>query len=112
MKKLLFILLLSPLLTFAQADSTKTKAHDEFCVLIFSPKSFSSKLNINADLGKADDALTAGQRVEKSAVMSKTSVAEALNFMTEHGWEYLNSYSLSPSRDSNFYLHYIFRRKL
>ncbi len=115
MKKLLFILLLNPLLSFAQTDNLKAKPREEFCVLLFAPKAFSSKLNITIDFGydmtvdTLQQVMTKEQLRESGAVKQLQSVAQALNYMSSEGWEFVNSYA--PGIEKWALPNFIFRRK-
>jgi len=115
MKKLLFILLLSPLVSFAQTDNLKAKPHDEFCVLSFAPRTFSSKLNITIDFGydmtvdTLQKVMTKQQLREFGEVKQLQSVAQALNYMSLEGWSFVNSYV--PYNEKEVYPNFIFRRK-
>jgi hypothetical protein len=52
MKKLLLILLLSPLLSFAQTDTARTTSHSVYCMLFAIPKTFGgNKATITVDYG-------------------------------------------------------------
>jgi hypothetical protein len=115
MNKLLFILLLSPLFSFAQTDNLKAKPYDEFCVLYFGPRAFSSKLNITIDFGydmtvdTLQQVMTKQQLRQLGAVKQLQSVAQTLNYMSLEGWEFVNSYK--PSTEKWTYPDFIFRRK-
>jgi len=115
MKKLLLILLLSPLLSFAQTDNLKAKPHQEFCVLSFEQRTFSSKLNVTIDFGydmtvdTLQQVMTKQQLREFGAMKQLQSVAQALNYMSLEGWEFVNSYT--PSIEKWAHPNFIFRRK-
>jgi hypothetical protein len=113
MKKLFLILLLSPLLSFAQADTTKFKPTEKFCMLEVAPRAFSSKVNITIDYGVAEEKYTASQATEAGAVTALRSVVAALNYMEQQGWLFVSANTLvfKENNFNNYCVQYIFRRK-
>ena len=113
MKKLLFLLLLCPLLTFAQVDSTKTKSAQAYCVVVASPGGlFHNKMDISIDYGIEKEKYTAQQLRETGIFAGFKSMAEALNYMALQGWEFVSAYTIPKSSTNDYVLHYIYRRKL
>jgi len=113
MKKILLILLLSPMLSFAQTDTTKAKPHEMYCMVLATSKLFSTKVNITVDFGQEVKFFSfTDQRMkdETGKVVAFNSVIDALNYMAQQGWEFVNAYVITVS-SQNVY-HYVMRRKI
>ena len=109
-KLLLFILLLSPIFLFAQSNPETNKTPDKYCMVVAAPKTFGG-LKITLDYGQDQSTYTAFQLKETGTFAGFKSVVEALNYMSQQGWEFVNSYSVPFGGSKDFVLHYVFRRK-
>ena len=107
MKKLVFIVL--PFISFV-ALAHDTTTIEQYCRMVISERSFSTKVKIELDLG-AERKLFSGDtrlRDELTGKLKKfSSVVDALNYMGAQGWELVNAF---PMGDSRIY-HYYFRRR-
>ncbi|RYE31267.1 MAG: hypothetical protein EOP23_16645, partial [Hyphomicrobiales bacterium] len=96
MKKILLILIvLSPIFSFAQTDTSRAKMKEQYCMIIASPKFFSTKVNIEVDFGQPT-AFFSDQRLkdESGKAMSFNTTIDALNYMGSQGWLFVNAYNL------------------
>ncbi len=107
MKKLLFVLLLCPLISFAQVDTVK-KTHEVFCMVTASAR-FSKGMKLDVDFGQEVENYTPRQNKEAGALASFTMVVQGLNYMAQQGWTLVNSYSLSTN--TTYALQFVFKRK-
>jgi hypothetical protein len=115
MKKILLILLLSiPIFTYAQSDSTKNHAKEEYCMLIATAKFMSAKVNITVDFGQETHLFAFKDtrlKDDTGKVVTFNSVIDALNYMSTQGWEFVNAYALSEGSGGKV-LNYVMRRKI
>ena len=107
MKKLIFTLFVfTSLITSAQDTSTV----ERYCRMVISERSFSTKVNIELDLGEERKLLAGDTRLrdELTGKLKKfNSVVDALNYMGAQGWSLVNAF---PMGDSRIY-HYYFRKR-
>jgi hypothetical protein len=105
MKKLLFILLLSPLFTFAQS-----KQVEEYCSIITSPKMLSRNVSVSVDFGQ-DGKESAAKKTIADKISSYTSVVDALNLLAQQGWILVANYQIAIDRGM-ITMGYLMKRKL
>ncbi|MEO6149588.1 MAG: hypothetical protein ABIN95_07520 [Mucilaginibacter sp.] len=101
MKKYLAIFfLLAPFFCLAQTDVAPPKTTEQYCMVIATPKFFSSKVTIEVDYGQPTKFFS-DQRLkdESGKVMSFNTTIDALNYMGSQGWLFVNAYTL-PSTTS------------
>jgi hypothetical protein len=107
MKKIaLLVFMLVPFFCVAQQDSIK-KSPDAYCILIASEKLLSNKVNVRVDYGHFKDR---GVKDESGEIGSLDSIVDALNFMSQKGWKFVNAYPMTLA-GSNVY-HYVLKREL
>ncbi|NJO92534.1 MAG: hypothetical protein HC831_28885 [Chloroflexia bacterium] len=107
MKKLLFSI--ASLLIISNTYAQRT---EEYCLVVGTAKFMSTKLSISVDYGESAGAF-ADRRVrdeESGKVVSFNSMVDALNYMNENGWEFINAYTITAA-NQNVY-HYLMRRRL
>ncbi|UEG53305.1 hypothetical protein LLH06_20420 [Mucilaginibacter daejeonensis] len=110
MKKLLFIILLSvPMALMAQTDTTSSKATEAYCVMRVQGKVFSNRVTIDADFGQQQSVFVRRLKDESGKVVSLNSVADALNYMAERGWQFVQAYNVANDSASTYY---VMRKKL
>jgi len=114
MKKLILILLLGPLLSFAQANTAQQKPDEGYCVIYAEPRSFSSnKFNFSVDFGldpkDTTQVMTREQINESGAIDKIRSVPQVLNYMVAEGWEFVSSYVVNFDR--SYTINFVLRRK-
>ena len=123
MKKLFLLVLLISSLHFmsAQDVSVSEVAPTEknvpeltYCELVGTAKIFSSKINVVIDYGQEQEFF---QFIKDKIVDEKTgkpkvfnSMIDALNFMGEKGWEFVQAYIIRDNNTSVF--HWLLKRKL
>jgi len=112
---LLFIFLLfSSINLFSQEviELDKSRAKEEYCMLLVSQKFLSTKVKIDVDFGQKMSFWKNTTAVKDIEGKRKefNSVIDALNYMSSEGWEFVNAYSLTVS-DQNV-LHYVLKRNL
>ena len=113
-QRMVFFLMLIPLFGIAQINvdgiDINRVDHIKYVELVSTSKFFSNKVVISIDYGQAVR-MGENQRIKDREGKNKVfnSVIDALNFMDNNGWEYMNSYVLT-NKDSNE-IHYLLRRK-
>lgn len=107
--------MLATTLSFAQEQPTelsKEKAYEEYCMVLATSKLLSTKLTIQIDFGQEwsfwKDKRSLRDENGKKIVFN--SVIDALNFMAEDGWEFVNAYAITVG-NQNVY-HYVLKRRL
>ncbi|MEO6524810.1 MAG: hypothetical protein ABIN91_24200 [Mucilaginibacter sp.] len=111
MKKILFILLFSPVLSFAQeVDTVKVKSHDVYCIMNVAPKLTGSKVEVSVDFGQETKLFVQRLKDENGNKIEFNSIVGALNYMARKGWMFANSYVLGAPGTSTVY--YVMRRKI
>ncbi len=105
MKKLFTILCIVMSISIAKAqyttDQQATPAY-RYCQLIMQPRPFSAKVNITVDYGQETKFFQDTRlRDEQSGKLVKfNSIIDALNYMAEQGWEYLDSYTTNTANNA------------
>jgi hypothetical protein len=105
MKKLILILAVAllPFVASAQTDTTKIKAHEEYCLVTASQKFLSKKVGINIKFKQT--ATPADEQVAEDAKkITFTSIVDALNYMAQQGWELVTAYSNPSDATTNYYI--------
>lgn len=117
MNKLFLILLLSavcfPLAVSAQNPATETPASDAveaekdyvYCLLIGRPRAFTNKISVSIDFGEERSFFQDTRLRDEQTGKVKTfnSMIDALNFMSGHGWKFVQAYVMLESNLSNTY---------
>jgi hypothetical protein len=117
MKKLLLILFISAFTygAFAQTTPVKDGPKEEYCMIVATQKVFSTKVNIAIDHGQATKLFGGSDqnalKDEEGKILTFNSVIDALNYMAQQGWYFVNAYSLANA-DKSAALYYILRRPL
>ena len=120
MKKLSFLFLLlllaSPVILSAQATVAEEtiEADDEFyqyCLLIGRPRAFTNKISVSVDFGE-ERAFFQDTRLrdeQTGKVKTFNSMIDALNFMGQDGWKFVQAYVVFENNLSN--IHWILRKR-
>ena len=105
--KLLTILSLfsTSTLAFAQEIGTVNAKPYAYCQIVSSSLLFKNKVNVNIDYGQERNFL--GIDLIKTADSKKAvkfnSMIDALNYMSEQGWEFVQAYVIVDATDSTTY---------
>jgi hypothetical protein len=84
----------------------------EYIQIVGISKLFSKKVNVNIDFGQVDKMFSAKDtqiKDENGRMTTFNSMIDALNFMSENGYEFVNAYAITIS-NQNVY-HYMLRKK-
>lgn len=103
MRKLLFVLLLIiPLLSFAQEKKRKV-----FCELVGTGKFMSSKVTVKVDFGQSTSfwygSSNQGLVDEKGKNIEFNSMVDAMNYMGALGWEFEQAYVVTVSNQNVYH---------
>ena len=83
----------------------------KYVQLLGTAKFMSTKITVNINYGQEVKAFSGSQKIDgpdgKTHVFN--SMVDALNFMEDNGWEYVNSYAITVG-NQNVY-HYLLKRK-
>jgi hypothetical protein len=116
MKKLLLIAALClPLFAAAQSDTSKNKAKEQYCMVVATGRMLSTKVDITVDFGQETKIFSFQDtrlKDEQGKVIKFNSVIDALNYMAQQGWEFVNAYPLSEGSGGGKVLNYVLKRKL
>lgn len=122
MKKLFLTLVLavgiSQMSLYAQSQTeiqtTGKKPKYVYCELLTSPRPFSTKVNIIVDYGQETKFFQDTRlRDEESGNLKKfNSIVDAMNYMADHGWEYIDAYVVPTGNGSAFVnnTHWVLRK--
>jgi hypothetical protein len=88
-------------------DSQQT---EQFCIVIVSPKIFSSKVDIEVDFGQETSAANYSLKEEIQTVKEMPSIVDALNYMSKRGWQMVNGYSIVNSKSGVNEQHYLMKK--
>ena len=111
MKKQLFIVLLLHC-SFLSMSQDAIVPDFAFCELIGRKKDFSMQTSVSIDFGQKrtfmqDDRI----RIEETGELIRfNSMIDALNFMTEKGWKFVQAYVITVGSDN--FKHWILKRRL
>lgn len=85
----------------------------EYVQIVGTSKLMSTKLTIQIDFGQRTKFFSAGKETilkdEQGKALDFNSMIDALNFMAQNGFEFVNAYTITVS-NQNVY-HYILKRK-
>jgi len=116
MKKQLlnFLIALLPTTAFAQTvNNVPIKDIDvEYVQIVGTSRLLSTKVSIDIDFGQENKVFSAKDtqvRDEQGKLIIFNSMIDALNFMTSHGYEFVQAYAFNVS-SQNVY-HYLLRKK-
>ncbi len=114
MKKILLTLVISLIcLSSAYTQTVNGKPISEiktkYVEIVGTAKAFSTKLNIKIDFGQEINFKSTKIKDKNGKPMVFNSMIDALNFMSENGYEYIDAYAVTES-NSNIY-HYLLKRK-
>lgn len=84
---------------------------DQYCIVMVSPKFFSSKVNIAVDFGRETNAANPLLQNETLAINDMSSLVDALNYLAKKGWQMVNVYSVSNSQTALNEQHYLMRKE-
>jgi hypothetical protein len=113
MKKLIIVLLVTlPFFTFSQEKPNHEPSEFEYAVLEGFQKILSADINVAIDFGQKKNFFTPQwYRDEQTGkVASFHSMADAMNFMAQDGWELVQAYTISLGSASKIY--WVLKRKL
>ncbi|MCC8423508.1 hypothetical protein [Mucilaginibacter sp. UR6-11] len=108
MKKLFFLIILTPgmLQAYAQTDSVKI---EQFCQLIAVPRILSNKVTIDIDFGQEKKFWNDSRlRDREGAVKKFNTIIDAMNFMGREGWSFIHTYPVRNGDTEIF--HFAFRK--
>jgi hypothetical protein len=100
MKKIsILIFILFCIVNVNAQTKTDNKQKYVYCQLLMQPRAFSTKVNITVDYGQETNFFQDTRlRDEESGKLKKfNSIVDALNYMAEQGWEYIDSYNLQSN---------------
>jgi len=85
-------------------------AIEQYCIVIASPKYFSSKIKISIDFGEESDA-SYDQQTDNETLGKMNSLVDALNYMAKKGWQLAKSYTFNDPNKGALQ-HYMMRKKI
>ncbi|MFD1255797.1 hypothetical protein ACFQ3S_03230 [Mucilaginibacter terrae] len=83
---------------------------DQYCIVIVSPRIFSSKVDLAVDFGRDTNAANPLLQNEIETIKEIGSLVDALNYMAKKGWQMVNGYSVSNSQTALNEQHYLMRK--
>lgn len=94
----------------AQTDSTSTKVKWKYAEIVGTTKAFSLKITIFVDYGQEVN-IWKDNRVkdETGKVETFQSMVDAMNYMGESGWEFVQAYALSGQ--TGYVYHWLMKHK-
>ena len=109
MKSLLLLLLLLPILTLAQTD---TSLVEQYCSVNVYPRALSSKVTIEVDYGEARSVWKNNRlKDQEGNVVKFNTFIDAMNFMGRQGWKLVNSMLITTGTSNTGYYSYVFRKE-
>lgn len=107
---ILSIVILSTGYSFTQEDDSKETY--VYCELVGTGKVFSTKVNVVVDYGEERKFFEAANTIEDEdgGVKDFNSMVDALNYMGNRGWEFVQAYTVSTS-NSNVY-HWLLKKPI
>ncbi len=116
MKRTLFIFSLVLLATFSKAQTVNgiplKDINTEYIEIVGTGKLLSTKLTIEIDFGQVDKLFETNDTQLKDSAGKRivfNSMIDALNFMSNNGYEFVQAYALTISNQNIYY--YLMRRK-
>ncbi|MFZ4740070.1 MAG: hypothetical protein ACOYLE_02780 [Bacteroidales bacterium] len=114
MKKITIILLMLFSMNCYCQDSTKTiKTKYIYCELVGTGRFMSTKLTINIDFGEDvnywKDNRVKDETTGKVAIFN--SMVDALNYMGEKGWEFVQAYTVSVGNNGGSVYHWLLKKE-
>jgi len=98
--------------TFAQVstDSTKTSKY-AYCELVGTQKFLSTKVTVSVDYGEATKLFqdTRMKNEQTGKVQSFNSMVDALNYMGNSGWEFVQAYVVTTGQQNVY--HWLLKKK-
>lgn len=82
---------------------------EQYCIVIVSPKLFSSKFDLSIDFGEETNAIN--NQAENETIKKIGSLVDALNYMSRKGWQLINSYAASNTNKGISEHHYVMRKR-
>lgn len=116
MKKLVYLaLLVFPLPLLAQTvNGVPLKdINVEYVQIVGTSRLLSNKVSVEIDFGQENSYWTQKDtqlRDANNKLITFNSMIDALNFMTSHGYEFVQAYAVSMQNNQNVY-HYLLRKK-
>lgn len=111
--KLLTILslLITSNLAWAQEISTNGVKPYVYCQIVSSSVTFSNKINVNIDYGQEKNFLEIDliKTADSKRAIKFNSMIDALNYMSEQGWEFVQAYVIVIGTDRSHI--YILKKK-
>lgn len=91
---------------------TKTEVTTQYCQIVGTSRLLSNRVTIEIDYGQERKYFAGPQRVldENDQVKVFNSMIDALNFMAERGWQFVQAYVIT-SGNQNVY-HYMMKREI
>jgi hypothetical protein len=83
---------------------------DQYCIVMVSPKYFSSKVDIAVDFGRDTNAANPLLQNEIETIKEMSSLVDALNYLAKKGWQMVNGYGVSNSQTALNEQHYLMRK--
>lgn len=117
--KLLFLIFLLPVgLIQAQSNRERDEAlpsGEIYCMVLATQKFLSTKVSISIDFGQEQNFWRGGWRGERlrdeeGKIRNFNSVIDALNYMSNQGWLFVNAYAITVGQQNVY--HYVLRRVL
>lgn len=111
MKTILITCLLSiPLLSIGQSEPDSSTVKYQYCELVGVAKFLSYKVTVQVDFGDRQSMFD-DQRIkdEQGKAASFNSMVDAMNYMGDEGWEFVQAYTVSAG-NQNVY-HWLLKRK-
>jgi hypothetical protein len=109
-KSILTLLMILFSVGFSIAQETENAEKTVYCELVGTGKLFSTKVNVVVDYGEERRFFEAANTIEDEdgGVKDFNSMVDALNYMGERGWVFVQAYTVSTS-NSNVY-HWLLKK--
>lgn len=106
MKKLLLIIMLCVISAFAYSDNYV------YCELLGSGKLFSTKINVQADLGQKTSFWkgVGYLKDDKGKLIEFNSMVDAMNYFGKQGWEFVQAYVVTTGNENVY--HWLLKKKV
>ena len=97
---------------FAQDGATDTKRTEEYCMVLATSNLLGTKVSISVDHGQEVKLFknTGAVRDDEGKMKKFNTVIDALNYLNEDGWLFVNAYSVTVG-NQNVY-HYMMKREV
>jgi hypothetical protein len=107
--------MLSSFLAASQEQKKDKPSNEIYCMVLAYSKLLSTKISIAVDYGQEQNFWKGGWRgerirTEEGKIKNFNSVVDALNYMSDEGWTFVNAYAITQG-GQNVY-HYVMKKEI